>query len=79
MANLLEAPAPRAEKVRAPRSWRASRGLVPFALYLLVFLGGPLYFVISGALSGSGRSAHAGEPVATRHAAAVPRRVLVAA
>ena len=26
-------------------------GLVPFAAYLLVFLGGPLYFVISGALS----------------------------
>jgi putative spermidine/putrescine transport system permease protein len=26
-------------------------GLVPFAVYLLVFLGGPLYFVVSGALS----------------------------
>jgi putative spermidine/putrescine transport system permease protein len=51
VANLLEAPAPPAEKVRAPRSWRALGGLVPFALYLLVFLGGPLYFVISGALS----------------------------
>jgi putative spermidine/putrescine transport system permease protein len=51
VANLLEAPAPSAEKVRAPRSWRAIGGLVPFALYLLVFLGGPLYFVISGALS----------------------------
>ena len=24
---------------------------MPFAAYLLVFLGGPLYFVISGALS----------------------------
>lgn len=51
MTNLLEAPAPPAEKVRAPRSWKAVAGLVPFALYLLVFLGGPLYFVISGALS----------------------------
>lgn len=51
MANLLEAPAPPAEKVRAPRSWRAYGGLAPFVLYLLVFLGGPLYFVISGALS----------------------------
>jgi len=26
-------------------------GVLPFALYLLVFLGGPLYFVVSGALS----------------------------
>ena len=51
MSNLLEAPAPPKEKVRAPRSWGAVGGLVPFALYLLVFLGGPLYFVISGALS----------------------------
>jgi putative spermidine/putrescine transport system permease protein len=51
VANLLEAPAPPVEKVRAPRSWRAVVGVVPFALYLLVFLGGPLYFVISGALS----------------------------
>ncbi len=51
MTNLLEAPAAPSEKVRAPRSWRAIAGLVPFALYLLVFLGGPLYFVISGALS----------------------------
>ena len=51
MTNLLEAPAAPLEKVRAPRSWRALLGLVPFALYLLVFLGGPLYFVISGALS----------------------------
>jgi putative spermidine/putrescine transport system permease protein len=51
VANLLEAPAPPVEKVRAPRSWRAIGGLVPFALYLLVFLGGPLYFVISGALA----------------------------
>jgi putative spermidine/putrescine transport system permease protein len=31
--------------------WRAALGLVPFALYLVVFLGGPLYFVVSGALS----------------------------
>lgn len=30
---------------------RAVLGLVPFALYLLVFLGGPLFFVISGAFS----------------------------
>jgi len=51
VTNLLEAPAAPLEKVRAPRSWRALLGLVPFALYLLVFLGGPLYFVISGALS----------------------------
>jgi len=51
VANLLEAPAPPKEKVRAPRSWGAVAGLVPFALYMLVFLGGPLYFVISGALS----------------------------
>jgi len=51
VANLLEAPAATTEKVRAPRSWRAMVGLVPFGLYLLVFLGGPLYFVISGALS----------------------------
>ena len=51
MTNLLEAPAAPLEKVRTPRSWRALLGLVPFALYLLVFLGGPLYFVISGALS----------------------------
>jgi putative spermidine/putrescine transport system permease protein len=51
VTNLLEAPAAPLEKVRTPRSWRALLGLVPFALYLLVFLGGPLYFVISGALS----------------------------
>jgi putative spermidine/putrescine transport system permease protein len=37
--------------------WRAGLGLLPFALYLLVFLGGPLFFVISGALS-----TRAGEP-----------------
>ena len=40
MTNLLEAPAAPSEKVRAPRSWRAIAGLVPFALYMLVFLGG---------------------------------------
>jgi putative spermidine/putrescine transport system permease protein len=51
VTELLEAPPAPAEEVRAPRSWRAFGGLLPFALYLLVFLGGPLYFVISGALS----------------------------
>ena len=37
-----------------PRSAGRGRGLLgllPFAAYLLVFLGGPLYFVVSGALS----------------------------
>ncbi len=53
MTSLLDAPAPPAETTRAPRSWRAAAGLLPFALYMLVFLGGPLYFVISGALSDS--------------------------
>ncbi len=51
MTSLLDAPAAPTEEIRAPRSWRAVGGLLPFALYLLVFLGGPLYFVISGALS----------------------------
>lgn len=49
--TLLEAPAAPPEKVRPERSWRAALGLLPFVAYLLVFLGGPLYFVISGALS----------------------------
>jgi putative spermidine/putrescine transport system permease protein len=37
--------------VRATRSWAAVLGLLPFLGYMLVFLGGPLFFVISGALS----------------------------
>ena len=43
----------RRRRRRSARPGRGGRslGLVPFALYLLVFLGGPLYFVISGALS----------------------------
>jgi putative spermidine/putrescine transport system permease protein len=51
MTALLEPPAAPPEKVRPVRSWRAALGLAPFALYMLVFLGGPLYFVISGALT----------------------------
>jgi putative spermidine/putrescine transport system permease protein len=49
--TLLEAPVAPPEKARPERSWRAALGLVPFVAYLLVFLGGPLYFVVSGALS----------------------------
>lgn len=49
--TLLEAPPAPPEKVRSERSWRAALGLVPFVAYLLIFLGGPLYFVVSGALS----------------------------
>lgn len=49
--TLLEAPAAPPERVRSKRSWGAALGLLPFVGYLLVFLGGPLYFVISGALS----------------------------
>ncbi|MGE3289489.1 MAG: ABC transporter permease [Pseudonocardia sp.] len=49
--TVLEAPAADpAPPRRAGRGW-ALLGLLPFAVYLLVFLGGPLYFVISGALS----------------------------
>lgn len=53
MTSLLEAPAaaPEPSGVRPARPWRAALGLLPFTLYLLVFLGGPLYFVVSGALS----------------------------
>jgi putative spermidine/putrescine transport system permease protein len=49
--TLLETPAAPVEKARAAGSWRAALGLLPFVAYLLIFLGGPLYFVISGALS----------------------------
>ena len=53
MTDLLDAPAtdtdPAPPRVGGRR--RALLGLVPFAGYLLVFLGGPLYFVVSGALS----------------------------
>jgi len=51
VTDLLETPAAPPERVRATRSVRAALGLLPFAAYLLVFLGGPLYFVVSGALS----------------------------
>jgi len=54
MAALLDRPAGSAVDPIPPRRagrWRAALGLVPFAGYLLVFLGGPLYFVVSGALS----------------------------
>ena len=51
MSDLLEAPAAPPDRVRPTRSWGAALGLLPFVGYLLVFLGGPLYFVISGALS----------------------------
>lgn len=51
--TLLDRPAPPVEPAptRPPVPWRAALGLVPFAGYLLVFLGGPLFFVVSGALS----------------------------
>ena len=56
MTGVLEPPAAPVEQRRPGRSWRAALGVLPFALYLLIFLGGPLYFVISGALSdASGR------------------------
>lgn len=51
MVTLLEPPPAPVEKARPARSWLAALGLVPFLGYLLIFLGGPLYFVISGALS----------------------------
>src|ERR1700716_1403087 len=51
MTALLEAPAAPPKRVRATRSWAAALGLLPFLGYMLVFLGGPLFFVISGALS----------------------------
>ncbi|MGQ0575275.1 MAG: ABC transporter permease [Pseudonocardia sp.] len=51
--TLLERPRAPADPAPARRTapWRAALGLVPFAGYLLVFLGGPLFFVVSGALS----------------------------
>lgn len=54
MAALLDRPAgPAADPTpaRPAGRWRAGVGLLPFASYLVVFLGGPLYFVVSGALS----------------------------
>ena len=51
MTALLEAPAAPPERVRATRSWTAVLGLVPFLGYMLVFLGGPLFFVINGAFA----------------------------
>ena len=46
-------------------------------LYLLVFLGGPLFFVISGAFADPDGRPTLDNLVATVSAAAVPRRVLV--
>jgi putative spermidine/putrescine transport system permease protein len=53
MTELLEAPGTDTDPAppRAAGRGRALLGVAPFAAYLLVFLGGPLYFVISGALS----------------------------
>ena len=51
MTELIQAPAAPPDRVRPTRPWGAALGLLPFLGYLLVFLGGPLYFVISGALS----------------------------
>ena len=54
MTDLLQAPGDAPvdpAPARGQGRRRALLGLVPFAAYLLVFLGGPLYFVISGALS----------------------------
>jgi putative spermidine/putrescine transport system permease protein len=53
MTELVDAPRDVAVDPAPPRTGRgrALLGLVPFALYLLIFLGGPLFFVISGALS----------------------------
>lgn len=45
------APARTAAAPRTERPWRAALGLLPFAAYLLVFLGGPLFFVVNGALA----------------------------
>jgi putative spermidine/putrescine transport system permease protein len=53
VTDLLDAPTSDTDPA-PPRSAgraRALLGLAPFAAYLLVFLGGPLYFVVSGALS----------------------------
>jgi putative spermidine/putrescine transport system permease protein len=54
VTSLLEQPAAPKETMRPARNWRAGLGLLPFAAYLLVFLGGPLYFVVTGALTDSG-------------------------
>jgi putative spermidine/putrescine transport system permease protein len=51
VTELIQAPAASPGRVRPTRPWGAALGLLPFLGYLLVFLGGPLYFVISGALS----------------------------
>jgi putative spermidine/putrescine transport system permease protein len=53
VTTLLDRPSGPVDPVppRPAGRWRAALGLVPFAGYLLVFLGGPLFFVISGALS----------------------------
>jgi putative spermidine/putrescine transport system permease protein len=53
MSELLDAPVTEADPAppRAAGRGRALLGLLPFAAYLLVFLGAPLYFVVSGALS----------------------------
>jgi putative spermidine/putrescine transport system permease protein len=53
MTDLLDAPAADADPAppRAARRASGLLGVLPFAAYLLVFLGGPLYFVVSGALS----------------------------
>ena len=53
MTDLLDAPHTQVDPAppRAAGRSRALLGLVPFVAYLLVFLGGPLYFVVSGALS----------------------------
>ena len=51
MTDLIKAPAAAPDRVRPTRSWGAALGLLPFVGYLVVFLGGPLFFVISGALS----------------------------
>jgi putative spermidine/putrescine transport system permease protein len=53
MTELVEAPRGAAADPAPVRVGRggALLGLLPFVLYLLIFLGGPLYFVISGALS----------------------------
>jgi putative spermidine/putrescine transport system permease protein len=54
VTSLLEQPAAPTETVRPARNRRAVLGLLPFGAYLLVFLGGPLYFVVTGALTDSG-------------------------
>jgi putative spermidine/putrescine transport system permease protein len=53
VTELLDAPGTDTDPAPPPaaRRGRALLGLVPFVAYLLVFLGGPLYFVVSGALS----------------------------